>query len=253
MIRPEGFSDALDMRIVSLGTGPESRTGTQPGIPERQVHVWSGTYAGFGQHPQEFPELLSSAETARFRGFRKPADARKYLIRHALVRVILGSYLRKSPGEIRLAYGENGRPELEPGPEPCAIRFSLTTADEVFSLAVSRELPVGLDIVDTLTRHSFAAIGGYCFTDAELEWIRRETPSRRTRRFFRIWALKEALLKASGGTAGMMWDEDVSGIVRDSLLGGWYPLVLAGRKRQAFIQESACGNRHHQAVVCLAP
>jgi len=253
MISPEALTSSLDMRIVTPGVCPESLSGEPPGIPDRQVHVWSGSYADFGKYIPEFPDLVSPGEVARYRSFRKPADACRYLIRHALARVILASYLNNDPRKIRFTYGENGRPEPEPGPEPDGIRFSLSTADALFSLAVSRGLPTGLDIVRTQSRSSFCSISGYLFTVAEQQWIQKEIPSRRYQRFVRIWALKEAILKAAGGNAAMMRDADVSGIVKDSLLEGWYPFDLAGQERQAFIQESASWPGHHQALACLLP
>ena len=249
MIRPEVLIRSLDLRIVTPGACPGSLSGEPPEIPDRQVHIWSGSYADFGKYLPEFPDLVSPGEAARYRSFRKPADACRYLIRHALARVILGSCLRNDPREIRFTYGENGRPE----PEPCELRFSLSTTDAVFSLAVSRGLPTGLDIVRTQSRSSVSDISGYLFTVAERQWIEEEIPSRRYRRFVRIWALKEAILKAAGGNAAMMRDADVSGIVKDSLSEGWYPLDLAGQERQAFIQESACRPGHHQALACLLP
>jgi len=73
-------------------------------------------------------------------------------------------------------------------------------------------------------------------------------PDLRYQIFFRIWALKEALLKATGGTVMMMKDTDVSEIMQ-----GTFPSCCCAMKHQNirssfFIYQFDSGHRHHSVI-----
>jgi phosphopantetheinyl transferase len=88
---------------------------------------------------------------------------------------------------------------------------------------------------------------GYLFSPQEREIVEENGMPRIM--FYRIWALKEALLKVVGGTVQMMSDIDVSGVINDSLVHDYYSLSCHDAPYWFFIQECGCGHEHHCAVV----
>jgi hypothetical protein len=66
--------------------------------------------------------------------------------------------------------------------------------------------------------------------------------------FFRIWSLKEALLKATGSDVSIMKEADVSGIITERFLNGFYTIQLGKKDFQFFIYESDCGEGHHCVI-----
>jgi 4'-phosphopantetheinyl transferase len=184
-------------------------------------------------------------------GFKKPGDARRYILRHGMVRAVLGHYLHGDPEKIRFVQGMNGKPDLDPEAIFPDIRFSLSGTDERVCLGITRNSEIGLDIVRTQPRYSCPAVAHYLFTQTERRWIAQAVPDRRPMRFFRVWSLKEALLKASGNSARLMQDVDVAGIMTDTYLNGGYPLHIGKKEMLFFIHESGCGTGHHRVIATL--
>ena len=108
-------------------------------------------------------------------------------------------------------------------------------------LGVSRKTSIGLDIVRDDSRYPFSATAEYLFTPGERQWITRAPSHEQQVQFFRIWSLKEALLKAMGSGVGMMQETEVSGIMKNHFLNGYYPVPVGKKERAFFIHESGCG------------
>lgn len=66
-----------------------------------------------------------------------------------------------------------------------------------------------MDIVRPQNHYSFSAIGGCLFTPGERRRVAQMIPGRALPRFFKVWALKEALLKATGGGVRTMKEAEV--------------------------------------------
>jgi|WetSurMetagenome_2_1015567.scaffolds.fasta_scaffold10161_5 phosphopantetheinyl transferase len=243
--------DCLKFRAVgTLGTAlPES--GTAETFTVGQLHIWSARYSDLDRYYPVLSDLVSAREEARAAGFKKPRDAQNYLLRHGLVRAVLGQYIRKEPQELRFVHEESGKPKLNPEGEIHDIHFSLSRTDEMVCLAISRKSRIGLDIVRIDSRYPFFATAEFLFTPGECQWIERTPSHEQHVRFFRIWSLKEALLKATGGGAGMMQETDVSGIVKNQFLNGFYPISIGKKEMVFFIHESGCGVGHHCTLVTI--
>jgi 4'-phosphopantetheinyl transferase len=222
--------------------------GPCPAIGEGTIHVWSAQYSTLERYYPFLSGLISPEETMTAGGFKKPEDKRRYILRHGLVRAVLGDYIHEDPEKIRFIQKGCGKPELDVKGTCPDIRFSLSRTDETVCLGLVRRSAIGLDIVKADSRHPFSEIGQYLFTGGERAWIAQAAPYLASIRFFRIWALKEALLKATGGDVRVMKDADVSGIMTDTFLHGRYTIQMGKTDLQFFIHE-ACGNhRHHCAI-----
>jgi phosphopantetheinyl transferase len=116
------------------------------------------------------------------------------------------------------------------------------------ALAVSRYHDIGIDIVKPDAGYPFSETADYLFTPEENAVIAGTHPDLQYQTFFRIWALKEALLKARGGTAMMMRDTDVSAIIQSPSRDGWYPVRYQQNEQEFFIHESDIGHGHYCAI-----
>lgn len=218
---------------------------------EMPVHVWSARYSDLEQQSQLLSSLLSTEEVRTAAGFKKSGDARRFILRHGMVRAVLAQYMLKDPAEIWFSRGRNGKPDLGGRGTFPDIRFSLSSTDEMVALGITLSSEIGLDIVRIQSRDSFLAVARYLFTPGERQWIGQAAPHSRPLRFFRVWALKEALLKASGGDVRVMKEADVSGFLTEPFLSGYYMVNLEETDKRCFIREAVCGTDHHYALAVM--
>lgn len=115
---------------------------------------------------------------------------------HAALRLVLGKFTGRHPSEIDFRTNAWGRPEIEGGPH-----FSLTHCDEFAAIAISNSAPVGVDIEDTSTNIDADTLRSVMSAD-EILCLESNKPENDS--LLRLWARKEAILKAFG--RGLSYD-----------------------------------------------
>ena len=143
-------------------------------------------------------ELLSPEERARHLRFRFLADQQSYLAAHALTRGVLGQLLGEEAASLRFVVGERGRPELpRPEREP-RIRFNLSHTRGLAAFAVTLHDDVGVDVEHMGRRLDMERIAASALSETEREALGLLQGDDRRKRFFDLWTLKEAYIKAVG-------------------------------------------------------
>jgi 4'-phosphopantetheinyl transferase len=166
--------------------------------------------------------VLAPDERARADRFRAEHDRRRFVLRRAALREILGRRLGVAASELRFAHGPHGKPAL-PG-----VTFNLSHSGDVGVCAVADAREVGVDVERIRTDLDVQPLAERFFTAAERAAL-REAPSSA---FFALWTLKEAVLKAWGtGLSVPPESVDVSGALAGEapVNGRWTVRALAGR------------------------
>ena len=92
-----------------------------------------------------------------------------------------------------------GRPELasprDSGPTPS---FNLTHTRGFAACAILHGAPIGIDAEDIRRPINVAEMAGRWFHPSERRLLGRLSETNRTEMFFRIWTLKEAIVKTTG-------------------------------------------------------
>jgi 4'-phosphopantetheinyl transferase len=146
--------------------------------------------------------MLSGDEHARAGRFRHPADRRRFVVRRARLRQLLGAVVDRPPEEVMLATDARGKPHLAEEP---AVQFSCSHSGELAALAVATR-PVGIDVERFAEDTDIAGVAA-SFTARE-----RAAIGAARERFFACWTCKEAYAKATGyGLATPLDAYDVSG------------------------------------------
>ncbi|WP_051732310.1 4'-phosphopantetheinyl transferase family protein [Kitasatospora phosalacinea] len=136
---------------------------------------------------------LSPAERLRADTCRDADTRRRYVLAHAALRRLLAERLGTAPAELRWRHGPHGKPAL-PGDGP---RFNLSHSGAFALVALSPARPVGVDIQRVLPRTDTAALADRYFPPEEARRVRSAADPAGC--FARLWAGKEALVKAHGG------------------------------------------------------
>jgi phosphopantetheinyl transferase len=167
------------------------------------------------------PHALGADEQARAERFLCARTARTYRAAHTLKRRVLSHYRPEvAPADWRFDANAWGKPVVAaPLPGPA---FNLSHSGDRIAIAVSDE-EIGVDVeclrplphADDVARHVFHA--------RELAWLARQP--RPLHAFFRLWTLKEALLKA----AGTGFSHPPKLLVWEELDAPWATATFAGR------------------------
>lgn len=141
-------------------------------------------------------ELMNDDETRRHDRFLLARSRRQFAVARALVRQVLAGYTGIAAAALRFTANQYGRPELAEGSE--SLRFNLSHTDGLVALAVTGPAEIGLDVEDTQRRSRPEDIADHFFAPAEVAALMALPGAARPARFFDLWTLKEAYIKARG-------------------------------------------------------
>ncbi|MDX2561376.1 4'-phosphopantetheinyl transferase superfamily protein [Streptomyces sp. TX20-6-3] len=148
--------------------------------------------------------VLDGTERRRAAAFIHPADRAGYVAAHVALRRLLGAYLGVPARSVRYRRdpcpccgGPHGRPTLLDSSPPY---FSLSHAGDLVVIGVA-EVPIGVDVERRPQAHTVTAVSGLLHP-CERDGIAAAAPERRAAVFTRLWARKEAYLKALGSGLG---------------------------------------------------
>ena len=139
----------------------------------------------------EVGKLLSPSELRKSAKFRFPKDRLIYLSGRGILRKLCGEMLKVPAAEIVVKEGQYGKPYLE-GFEK-KMPFNLSNSSNMISIAFEfTEREIGLDIEVIDKTFKYWEMAGYYFSKKECDLVFSH------RDFYRIWTMKEALLKVTG-------------------------------------------------------
>ncbi|WP_371483639.1 4'-phosphopantetheinyl transferase superfamily protein [Kitasatospora sp. NBC_00315] len=142
--------------------------------------------------------VLDPEERRRAEACRSADDRRRFVLAHGAVRHLVARRLGVAPEEIRWRRGPHGKPELA-GPFTGA-EVNLSHSGSVAMVALCSSRRVGVDVQRVLPRLDATAMAERYFPPEEARFVRTaDGPDSRAERFARLWARKEALVKAHGG------------------------------------------------------
>jgi 4'-phosphopantetheinyl transferase len=143
--------------------------------------------------------IVTSAERERAARYLHDIDRRRHIIGRGLARLVLGDVLGTDPHTIEFDFTELGKPFLAEGPS-----FNISHSGDVVLIVLAAEGRLGADVEAVRPLRDLLSLARTSFADDEVDLIRSLPPAQRERPFFRIWARKEAMLKALGcGLTGL--------------------------------------------------
>ena len=164
------------------------------------------THSLDADHVDAALHVLSADERRRCGWIFRDTDRRDYVAAHALLRAALALHTGVEPDHLALDKDAAGRPSLvPPDPEGDAPTFSLShTPGLVACVIASDRDAVGIDVETIDPSVDVRQLAGHVCSADELADLRNCAVAARPTRFFQLWTLKEALLKAQGvGLQGM--------------------------------------------------
>ena len=159
-----------------------------------EVHVWHRLTEPGSDTGHEFEELvLSPEEYARRDRYRFEANRRDYAFAHDLLRHSLSRYEATPPHAWRFGVGIHGKPFVI----DTALSFNLSHTRGLVACGIARSMPVGIDVERTDHQIEIETLADRFFSAPEAASLTRGRADARGR-FFDLWTLKEAFIKALG-------------------------------------------------------
>jgi 4'-phosphopantetheinyl transferase len=182
----------------------------EPRLASAAVHVWRADLTTVGQG---VVASLNAEESARAKRIVQAADRRLWSRSRGVLRALLARYLGGDAGDVELAVGPHGKPELvsDRGQRP-ELFFNLSHSRNLALYAFSLHAPVGVDVQalhDGRPRRAVdhVALARSAFAEHEAQRLTLVAPDRREWEFLRAWTRHEAELKRLGRGIGVGADD----------------------------------------------
>lgn len=170
-------------------------------IEESEIHVWQLEQADFelAELRRECLAWLTKPELARFNRFQFDRHRKQLLLGRVLMRAALSCYDRSvAPASWQFIHNDYGKPAISPQQNSAAVYFNLSHSAEKVVLAVSRFEGIGVDIECARKPRRIAAIAQRYFSQKEAAALLALPETLQQARFYDLWTLKEAYIKACG-------------------------------------------------------
>lgn len=115
-------------------------------------------------------------------------------------RSVVSRYAAANPGQLRFSRGPQGKPAL--AAPALQLDFNLSHSGDWLALVVSGGMAVGVDLEYCDARRDVLKLASRFFCAAELADLQACDTAGRSSRFYDYWTLKEAHIKAVGGSLG---------------------------------------------------
>lgn len=141
-------------------------------------------------------DLLSREEITRADRFRYPLHCGRFIAGRAALRILLGKYLKMSPGDIQIEYTASGKPYLSGHDTP--LSFNVSNSGGLCLIALGEFDRIGIDIEKIEPDKQHEDIARRFFAPAEFDELMTFDAAARIGAFYACWTRKEAFVKALG-------------------------------------------------------
>jgi 4'-phosphopantetheinyl transferase len=163
-----------------------------PQLAPGAVHVWRCQLSSVDE---TLLDLLAPPERAHAQWSLREGAGLSWARSRAVLRTLLGRYLRGDPSALSFRAGRHGKPELALPKAPC---FNLSHAKDTALYAFSTTVEVGVDVEHS--RRGVDQLGAIkrILGAAEAARLERLDSTSRERELLRAWVRHEAALKCVG-------------------------------------------------------
>jgi 4'-phosphopantetheinyl transferase len=155
------------------------------------VDVWVADLDALPPHADDW-SILAPDETDRAHRFRFDKHRNRFVRCRALLRRLIAQAIAVDAAAIAFRYGAYGKPELD------AIHFNVSHSENLATIALTLEGPIGIDVETIGRARDLAGLAQTAFSPAERIELSAMTAADQIDAFYRGWARKEAYMKLLG-------------------------------------------------------
>jgi 4'-phosphopantetheinyl transferase len=160
-----------------------------------EVHIWWLDDDAERLDLTDFSAVLNASEKAQAARYVFARDRARFVLARGALRRLLAAYTASSAEALRFATGQYGKPALE----SCGPSYNISHSGALLLIAVAATgLAVGIDVEQHRPMCDIDSLAAVCLSSEESQVWRLLPADQKEAAFFRLWARKEAWLKASG-------------------------------------------------------
>ena len=173
------------------------------------VKVWQFSLEADAEQVKELRKNLDSADITEMKSYGRPELQDRFVVRRSTLRRLLALELGiETPKKLKIEFEEGGKPWLKGLP----VHFSISSSGQFGLVAISVSRPIGVDI--EIHNPKMASLDMHFLASEEINLLKAEQND--TANFFRIWARKESVIKATGD--GMSFPLKTISVLQDVVL-----------------------------------
>ena len=165
------------------------------------IHLWYMDQADFdlAELRGNCLDWLTELELARYQRYQFDRHRKQLLLGRILIRSVLSQYDQSiEPASWRFSQNDYGKPAIHSEQQRLPLFFNLSHSDDKLVLAVASFENIGVDIEHCGKQRRIGKISGRYFSAREATELLAVPEQSRLQRFYELWTLKEAYIKACG-------------------------------------------------------
>lgn len=220
-------------------------------IGSHEIHIWFA-YDREINDPEllnDYQSLLNSDERDQYQRFYFEKHRHQYLVTRALARTTLSHYCNTiDPAQWLFTKNQYGKPAIG-NAISMPLQFNLSHTEGLIVMAVTLTKAVGIDIEWTLRNGRSVEIADKFFSPEEVAQLYKLPEPYQRERFFELWTLKEAYIKAYGSGLSIPLDQFSFSFLKDRIGISFGPNWQDQPENYAFWQIQL--NSSHKAALAL--
>jgi 4'-phosphopantetheinyl transferase len=157
------------------------------------VSVWRASVTALISSTENLQNLLQPQELEKAMRYRQENDQQQRIISKAVLRILLGRYLKVESQKIRFQQLKNRKPALYNLTDQ--LCFNVSHSGDWVLIAIAKH-DLGIDVEQMDASFTYQNILSMSFSPPEISFINNSAFPRRS--FYELWTRKESLLKATG-------------------------------------------------------
>lgn len=169
-------------------------------LPDNAIHIWVVNQADVEAPALEGLALnwLQASDRKRYERLYFDHHRKQLLLGKWLTRTCLSEYVDRDPAAWEIQATAHGKPELVAGQSNRPLCFNLSHSADCMVLAVCRYPQIGIDLEYAGRKRRVERIAERYFAPTEVNALLALPEAQQLERFYDLWTLKEAYIKARG-------------------------------------------------------
>lgn len=165
-----------------------------------EIHLWfvDDTQCHDTQLLSQYQRMLNAEECIKQQRFHFPKRRHQYLVSRALIRTVLSFYEPTVfPKQWQFKKNSYGKPFIK-NSLTRELKFNLSHTEKQIVLAITLNKEIGTDVENLQRSNNTNEIAKHFFSPTEIMQLSTLPSEKQRNRFFSLWTLKEAYIKACG-------------------------------------------------------